>query len=101
GWKAGWGKPVFVAGADDLFERVGARRRQTADQPGSVAFEPAHEPQRRPIAAGKVDLSLDAAGQDLFQLEAPLDDLIAPILGGLLEPRIFELEEMFDDVLAK
>jgi len=34
-------------------------------------------------------------------VEAPLDDLIGPMIGGFVEPGIFELEKMLDDVFAE
>jgi hypothetical protein len=70
-------------------------------QSRSIAFEPAHELQRRPVLLGQVQLYLDAGGQDLLELEAPFDDLIAPMVGRLRKPGILKLEQMFDYVPAK
>ena len=71
--------------------------RQAARQSGDVALEP----QRRPIPVGQVELGFDATGENLFELEAPLDNLVAPVISRLFEPGIFELKKMLDDVLAE
>jgi hypothetical protein len=48
-----------------------------------------------------VQLRLDTSRQDLFQLDTPFDDLVAPMIGRLVEAGEFELEKMLDDVLAE
>jgi hypothetical protein len=94
-------EPILVATAADLFEGVGAFRRNSARQPRDVALKPAHESERSAVPEGQVELRFYAACQNLLQLEAPFDDLIAPVIGGLLEPGEFELQKMFDYVLAE
>jgi hypothetical protein len=40
-------------------------------------------------------------GQDLVKLQAPFDDLVAPMISRLIEPRKLDFQKMFDNVLAK
>ena len=95
------GKPILVAAAADLFEGVWTHPRQTAYEAGDVAFEPTNEPERHAIPGRQIELRLDASREDLFQLDTPLDDLVAPMISRLIEAGKFELEKMLDDVLTE
>jgi len=65
-----------------------------------LRFQTSQQSQDIPVPFIEVHLCEDAAGQLSLQLE-PLDDLIAPMVRRLIEPGIFQLQQVLYGVLAK
>jgi hypothetical protein len=51
--------------------------------------------------ARKLRFDFDAAAQLPFKLNPPFGDLTAPVVGRFVEPGIFQLQQVLDDMLSK